>query len=294
MTTAGGHGGNPRRIMRAFKLNEISFVDRPAQKPARSALMKRDQSPAGAGMENSTMTEAEIKKLQDDLKAAQEAATKASEDVAKANAKADRAGRVSELSDVEKAYFSNLPADKQDAFLAKDGAARKAEVEATKAENPVVYTTIDGVDIRKSDGPALLAMAKKNDENAKELAKARGAAEQVTFEKRAGDELGNLGGDIKHRAELLKAVDGIKDEAVRKGVLETLKSANAAASGAFKRQGTSMTKNEGEEPTDKAGAVEKLDELAKAEAAASKIGYSEAYSKVLGTPEGQKLYEQTV
>ena len=91
----------------------------------------------------------------------------------------ERLKKIVLLSAVAKAHFDGLETEEaQDAFLSKsadDQAAAiqkaaddKAAAEAAKnAADPVVYTSkVTGIEVRKSDGPTVLALVKKQDEDA--------------------------------------------------------------------------------------------------------------------------------
>lgn len=278
-----------KRIMRKFQLDEISFVDEPAQTPARAVLLKRADQPAPAGnLEKSTMTPEQIAALQADL-------AKAKTDAEEAKKAGERANAIIALPADQRAYFDGLAKADQDAFLTKSAGERASAVEATKAADAVVYKADDGTEYRKSDSPAIVSMAKRMDAQARDLAKAREDADNANFEKRANDELANLGGDVKARAALLKAAEGIKDETLRTGALACLKSAQEAAKAAFTRKGHSGTTETGVDDGDlKKNAVNKLDELAKAHAKTNNVSYEAAYDAVIQTKEGQELYAASI
>ena len=155
----------------------------------------------------------------------------------------DRANSIIALSQTEKSHFDSLEGEVQDAFLAKSSDERKAEIESvSKAKqdaDPVLYTTADGVELRKSAGEALIAMAKANDAIAKENSELRAQREQDSLEKRAEEELSHLPGDVKTRAAMLKAVESISDEDQRKAALDALKANNNAMGEAFEAHGVS-------------------------------------------------------
>jgi hypothetical protein len=169
-------------------------------------------------------------------------------------------------------------------------------IKKAAGDDPVVYTTLDGIDIRKSADPTLLALAKSNDDKARRLAKAEATSEDVDLTKRATDDLGNVGGDLVGKKALLKAVDGITDESTREAARAVLKAANESGKGAFIRKGSS-----GEGPaveTAEGGAYEmteaeaKLEEMAKAHAKDNKVSFEKAYSEVIQTSEGSALYKR--
>ena len=193
------------------------------------------------------------------------------------------------LTGEERAHFEALAEEAQTAFLAKSADDRKAEIGAvTKAAqdaNPVVFTTADGTEFRKSDDPRAIAMAKRLDATEQENAALKARDEQTVLEKRAEAELPHLPGDVKTRAAMLKAIDGIEDEAQREAALGALKAQNEAMSKAFQTYGHGAQPEPGS-PADQ------LDKLAKGYAEKNGGTFEAAYMKVADTPEGQALYQQ--
>lgn len=183
-------------------------------------------------------------------------------------------------ADVRK-HFDSLDEKAQDEFLALDSTSQKAEVAkaVTKAkdEDPIVYESPDGTVFRKSDDPRIVKMARERDEDRKELAKARATARQATFEKRAEDELGNLPGEVAVRAAIVEAIDGIKDENVRKAAHESIQAGNKAIKAAFSKVGRDATP----EDSAVADAEAELDRLAKTRASEKGEDYYDAYDVVV-------------
>lgn len=205
--------------------------------------------------------------------------------------RAERAERLAKLSDGEKAHLDTLADDTaKDKFLAKSADDRKAELDAiAKAKqdaDPVEYTTADGIELRKSAGPALIAMAKSNDALRKQNEDLSKKLEQEALEKRAEAELPNLPGTAAERAALLKSVESITDEDQRKAALAALKAGSNAMSKAF-----SFSGHGGESP---AGTPEaELEKLAKSHNEANpKLTPEQAYDAVLKTAKGKELYTQ--
>ncbi len=137
----------------------------------------------------------------------------------------ERLNALASLNDAQRAYHAGLSGAESVAFLAKSATERTAIVEpievAKRAAAEVVYTSKSGEVFRKSDDPRLVAMAKRAD--VAEL-----ATEQVAFEKRASDDLSHFAKAVGIRAAIVKAIDGIADETVRKESHEAIKGANAA------------------------------------------------------------------
>ena len=295
-----------KRIMSEFRIDEISSVDTPAQEGARVAIMKRaeDELPDGAHTVrfNTSELEAiirrEVTKLKGDEAMAEETKTDTdrldAEDqptVAALQAQLARAQAVVALAAEERAHFDALPEDARTAFLAKSADGRRTEldaaVKAAADADPVVYTTADGVALRKSAGEAFIALAKSNDSLRKEADALRAEREAERLEKRAEFELGHLPGDLKTRAAMLKAIGGIEDESLREAAHDALKAQNEAMSKAFE------TRGHGGEPSP-GSPDDQLDKLAKAHAEKQGVSYQAAYADVLTSAEGRALYAKIV
>jgi hypothetical protein len=233
---------------------------------------------AKSGAENTSMTPEQLAALQ---KAADEGKAKIAE-LEKANA---RSQSILKLAPEQRAHFDTLKAEDQDAFLASTPEQREQVVKNLRDANPVIFTALDGTEYRKSDDARLVKMARDRDEDRKALLREQSIRKQAELEKRAGEELANLGGEITTKAALLGAVDSIQDQAVRAKVLEVLKQQDAGLGKAFTRVGTSAAPN----VEKKAG--ERLDDLAKAYSVANKCALDKAYDAVVQTPEGRELYE---
>lgn len=187
-------------------------------------------------------------------------------------------------------YFDALDTAGQDAFLGKSADAQRADIDMAKSADPVVYTTDDGTPIRKSDGATLLALAKRNDKLAKDLAKSQTANEDAAFEKQASTEFQYL--PTEGTVEMLKAADALPEDKKKK-MLDAMRASNSAAKKNFKPLG------KGAEPEADGGdgddAVEKLDAMAKAHQTANPgTSFAKSYDAVLATPEGQALYAESV
>ncbi len=197
-----------------------------------------------------------------------------------------RAESFGKLNDVQKAHYATLDDAGKDSFLKMDDAA-KAGVIAKAAEiNPVVYTAADGTEFRKSDDPRMISMAKRADESEKREREEIAKRETLEMTKRANDELGALPGSVNSKVALLKAINGIKDEATVTEINQLLTAANNGLAKAFETSGTT---------TPAVGSPEeKLNVLAKAHAEKKGIPFAKAYTEVLETDEGKALYTQTL
>lgn len=236
-----------------------------------------EDDPMSQGNDDKT-TDAKVKELEDQLET-----LKAERDAAKAYA---------ELTDAQKAYHAELDEAAAAEFLKLDAKAREAKVEKAQADDPVVYTAGDGTEYRKSDDERMIRLAKQADENAKLAKQQAEELEQERLAKRAAEELPNLPGETPVRAALLKAVDGIEDETTRKAAHEALKAGNAALAKALDTRGHGggggVQKGDADPDDPSAQLDQKAAELAKAEG----ISETDAYVKVLETPEGQELYNK--
>lgn len=188
------------------------------------------------------------------------------------------------LSDAEKAFYNDLSADDQTAFLKMGSDERSQKITKSQDADPVEYTAKDGTEFRKSAGAVVISLAKRNDELAKQLAVTKASERQATFRKRADSEFGDLAGEGDVKAAIVEAVEGIADENVRKSAFETLTAANAAMTKNFEPLGAS-----GEADSD---ASKQLDNLAKAYAKEKEVSFEKAYTAVLETKEGIALYQE--
>lgn len=201
--------------------------------------------------------------------------------------RAVKAEQLSQLNDVQKAHYGTLSPEAQAEFLGASAEQRDAAVEKAAGDDPVVYTTLDGDEIRKSAGNLVAKLARKADEAEANLKVEKAARERETFAKRAQTELVNLPGDESAQVALLKAVAGIPGEADRKAVGEILKAANEGVSKAFDTAGSSAG---GEGGSD---AESKLEKMAQAHFESNGGSFQKSYKSVLETPEGRELFKQT-
>ena len=200
-------------------------------------------------------------------------------------AELERLRAIAAMSGVHKSHFDGLPNDAaKDKFIAADISARDAMISLAKAAeteaNPIVYTAVDGTEYRKSDDPRLVAMAKGRDEDRRESQALRATAIDADLTRRAEGEFANLPGDLETRKSLIKAVDGIADEAQRTAATAALKAQNAKLHSAFETVGTSATPSDVEKANDRKGAEAELDRLAKAHQEEKKVDYYTAYDEV--------------
>lgn len=200
-----------------------------------------------------------------------------------------RLSSIVSLTPEERAYFDALPDDMRSFFLGKSTPERGVEIAEKRAGDEVVYRTADGIDIRKSAGEVVLSLAKSNDALRQEAQTLRAEREHEAFVKRADAELAHLPGDVQSRAALLKAVEGIPDEAQRTTALAAIKSQSGVGASAFTTIGAAGGSVVADDTPDA-----KLQALAKRIAADEKIDYHQAYAKGLMSTEGRALYAKSV
>lgn len=175
-------------------------------------------------------------------------------------------------------HFDGLAADAQTAFLAKSATEQAADVAAANSADPVVHKCLDGTEIRKSDGAAVLAMAKRNDALSKEIGELRESGTALTLEKRAG-EFPNVASAVA--IDMLKSAAQVGEESVAgKAILKSLATMNEGASRLFKSLGSN-------EVPEVSGDIKKARETFDGEVAKvareEKIGRADAMSKVRDT-----------
>lgn len=199
-----------------------------------------------------------------------------------------RANALAELTDAHKEHMKSLGATEQDAFLAKSAVERDAAVaavaKAAADADPVVYKTLDGTEIRKSDGLALLTLAKSNDDLRKSNEDLAKAAADTALTAEVERDYAHLPGDLEARKALVKAAKGIPDATQREVALNALKAQSIALAKSLEtvgHGGSAPAVNDAEKA---------LDDLAKAHAKEHGVSFAKAYDAVLATPKGEELY----
>jgi hypothetical protein len=194
------------------------------------------------------------------------------------------------LSDTEKSHHAKLGEEGQETFLGKSHTERNVDIEEALKADPIIYTTTDGVEFRKSDDNRMVDMAKQNDALTKRLDSEVESGAVAKLAKRAETELGNVTGSVEARSAIIKSVDSITDETLRGEAQTTLKAMNAAAAGKFVKKGLGGPSS----VTAEGDAESQLDTLAKTYAKDNTMSFAKAYSAVLATPEGEALYNESV
>lgn len=194
---------------------------------------------------------------------------------------------VAELSDAEKEVFASIEGEEaRTEFLGKSADERAELIAKAADENAVIYKSLDGVEFTAQDDERLVSLAKQADEYKAQLVAAEEASIEKSYNERAETQLAHLPGELVTKNAVLRAIDGIEDEAVREQALSMLKAQSVAIEEQFVTKGV-----EGEEAEGDLGGLEKM---AAAYAEEHDTTLSKAYSEVLRTPEGRNLYNQTL
>jgi hypothetical protein len=276
---AAADGGAPTkpRVFRRFRIDEISLVDRPAMEGATIAYVKRDarnSTPATPARKVSTMNEDEYKAKIAELEAKLAEMTPAEKAEGVAGMTLEQAlARIAELEAAEAAKAAPVEPKVED---------------VAKAADPVLLSLADGTVVRKSDGPAALAMGEALKKAHDAIAKERKERADIELAKRATDTIGALAGKSETHVELMRLVETL-DTAKRADALATLKAANdlmasRAVAPGVGGQGEPVV----EAPIAKFNAARDVFAKAKGKTPAA------ATIDFLRTPEGAELYAATL
>lgn len=187
--------------------------------------------------------------------------------------------KVAAMNADHRAHYDTLDDDAKKAFVEKSDDDRNAEIAKATDSDPVVYTADDGTEYRKSDDERLVKLAKDRDADRKEAIRLQAAAKDADLSKRAETDLANFPGDIETRKAILRKVDEIENEDVRKAASDALKAQNAKLASAFEVIGVQGSPSF-EKSHDRQSAVAELDRLAKERASKESESYVDAYAKV--------------
>jgi len=258
----------PKRL-RAIKLDEVSLVDNGANQHAKVVLYKRapestylsDEMTKGSGYMDSKdkMSDADKKKVRDMMEKENMTEEEAMAAVMGSTKKNDSTDEVSpdngagspgstetsvnkegdmapeeleqRLGELETQLAAVTKAAEAEGF---EVATEDGEVTLTKRAEPEMIE-VEGELIEKSAVPAPMLKALER------ISKLEAEREREALAKRAEAELPNLAGSVDARMALIKAVDGIEDEAVRGQVIETLKAADNATRAHFIEIGKTAT-----------------------------------------------------
>ncbi len=220
--------------------------------------------------------------------------TKSAEEIAQLETNLELAHLYGSLNDAERSHFETLGTTEKTAFVMNSPEERVAKIKkATPADPTQVYKDRDGHVFTDKDDPRLVAAAKRADDAVTGLAKAQSDLEQERLEKRAAETFKHLPGSAKSRAALLKSVEAIEDEAERTEALAALAAGDEAIAAGFDELGTAGgtdvgTGSEGDSPT------AKLNKMAAKYATDNEVTEAVAFSKVLETADGKRLYRESV
>lgn len=265
-----------KKILHKIKIEEISFVDRPAQKAAKMTIMKRQK-------ENDEMTKEEAEALTKSLEDLKKQFEESEAKVAKAEADLKTSQAIAKMSDEEKTFVAKMSDKDKEAFMDMKDEDKKKKMKDVKKVDETL--SLDGSEIRKSEvGDAQFAIFKrlidKQASDEKRIAKAEKATAFAKFEKRASDDFKNLPG------ELAKALEGIAtlDEEIIKTIEAIFKSANDMNTEAFKTIG----KQTGDIENTPKGKIEKFaDDIMKRDSISKAAAIAKAWE------ENPKLYDET-
>lgn len=290
-----------RRIMRAFRINEVSAVDRPAQAGARMTILKRDNSNDTHGHERiEDMTEAEMKKMLDDaVKAALPAAVTA--------ATADLTKKLNETTsqlEVLKAAGKKKPPqfgaddmsepdedDTKKSAAWKAWSAKQVETAVAKAKEEFDAEIAKRADIAKNDETlehdgVVLRKSVIGEDQFKVMKSLTETNEINAFTKRAETEIPSLPGTSIAKAKALRAVSKLAKED-REVIEAMLKGGNAALQANMKAIGKDGA-GEGSAEAE----IEKM--VATYMATDKTVTKAVAYTKVLETTEGKAAYAKSL
>lgn len=218
------------------------------------------------------------------LKKLEEVQTQITDLVAKSDAEHAELVAKAGMSDAEKAYMATLTGKAKMDFMQASPTDRKTMMGKAAEADPVVYKSADGTEFRKSDGDKMVALAKRNDELAKQAAEEREARVTSELRKRAGEEpISKFAGTEDERVEVLRAIDKM-DAKPRADLLKMLEVGSKAVDAAFAKIGHSS------EAVRKSGAdfERRVSEIV----ARDKVGKSEAMSKARAEfPEEYRAYQ---
>ncbi len=199
-------------------------------------------------------------------------------------ARADRADKMAELTDGQKSFYKDLGESEQESFLQLDKDGQQVEVDKAKADNPVVYKSPrTGREYRKDSNSEVLEAVKSADEAWKIATDERELRKDGELSKRAA-KLKFVKGKDEVKVALLKAIDGIEDEDLRKACLEIVEAANSGMKQAFEKRGTAF----GADP-EAVDAEEKLEKMAEEYKKTHSVTIEKARAEILMTEEGAEL-----
>ena len=165
---------------------------------------------------------------------------------------------------------------------------QEAEAEFKK-NTRVIYKSLRGREYTEHDDIEKVELAKRADDQEKELAKAKLINKRNEFIKRAEKEYGHLPGDTSVVATMLECIEQISDNDIRKKAHEVLKSSNASMELITKEYGTG---HEVVKASTKKEAAAQLDTLTDKRVKVTKEDRATAYMAV--ADDNPELYEKAI
>jgi hypothetical protein len=197
---------------------------------------------------------------------------------------------ISKMDDNTKTYFNSLDEEGQADFLKKDEKEWSKVIEKSKVDDESFV--IHGRSIRKSvvgeDVFEVMKAQQVEIDTGKEIAKEeKEKRETAEFTKTAEILYKNLPGEPELKGRVVKAVDSFTKD-VKEAALAMLKAGNEA-----------MVKAKlfiavGSDEVSEDSAEGKLNKMAEAHAKENDVSFAKAYTVVLKTKEGKKLYEESL
>ncbi len=241
---------------------------------------------------NDPMADKDMTKELGDLKAQVEALTKTAKDtetvLAVEKKRAEAAESLIGLSDAEKVFHAKLDDADKESFVGKSAAERTLQIKRASEGDEVLE--VHGQRIVKSEvGAAVFGVLKAQSaemrETTKRLDEERDANQLLGLTKRAETEFDMLPGEPVAKAKALLAINKVEGDEL--ATIETmLKAGNAAMAALAKQKGSDVLVDGSPE--------DKLEILAKSHAKAHDVDFHVAYAKVLESPEGIEIYNETI
>ena len=197
--------------------------------------------------------------------------------------------QVAELSmtaDVRK-FYGALGETEKAAFLLKSSADQLAQIAATNSDDPIVYTTKSGLEIRESAGETSVALAKQLDATVETIKALTKSGDDARFEAIYKAEFNNL--PRQATIALLKAAETMSEEDKKK-LLEAQRAANKALESRTRFVGKAAGNFDDVSDDPEA----QLDAMAKARAEKTNETFAKAYDHVIQSEGGRELYAKFV
>jgi chromosome segregation ATPase len=190
---------------------------------------------------------------------------------------------MAKMSDAEKRYMDKMGDKDKERFMAMDAKGRKAEMDKAgmnKSYAPEeIEKQLDDIEKRLTEKDEVI------NKQSEAIEKMQSENEMLKLEKRAETELAGISGTVEQKAKLLKSLESIEDEDVRKMAFENMKAKANANQSFMKSQGSSA---EGE--ADPTQALQKMaEEIAKAD----NVTVQQGFAKAMSSPEGARLYNES-